>query len=321
MDFQRQGIDPFRVALEHSHKCGLEFHAAYRVAGFHFPAPEDEWNAGGLYEKHPEWRSLDRQGRVSPRLSYAVAGVREYVLSLQEEIVASYPVDGISLLFNRRLPILGYDTPLLESFQARYQLDPRQLPENDPRWLAHSAAVLTEFMRELRRRMRAAAAQQGRRPIGITAVVMSSIEENFGYGLDLAAWVKEGLIDTLIPYSSARGINSRMHSWEDPAAIAEFVRLTKGTPCVLAPNLMPRGLTPEQYKRRADGLYRAGVENLFFWDSFGRINFDPSWTTLSRLGHKEELAEWAAKGGPRVDRPRSALTRIGDWDLTYQTPG
>ena len=320
-DFQRAGLDPFKIALEHSHAVGLEFHASYRVAGFHFPAPEDEWNAGGLYEKHPEWRSRDRLGRVAPRLSYAVLGVQAYVLSLHEEIVTNYPVDGISLLFNRRLPILGYDDPLVESFQAKHHLDPRTLPANDPRWLAHSAEVLTGFMRELRRRMQAAATRQGRKPIGITAVVMSSIEENYSYGLDLAAWVKEGLIDTLIPYSSVKGINSRVHAWEDPAAIAEFVRLTKDMPCKLAPNLMPRGLTPEQYKRRADGLYRAGVEHLFFWDCFGRTNFDPSWTTLTRLGHKDELADWSARGGPPVTRPRSDLTRIGDWDLTYQTPG
>lgn len=320
-DFQKEGLDPFQIALTHSHAIGLEFHASYRVAGFYFPAPEDEWNAGGLYERHPEWRSRDRQGRVTPRLSYAVPGVRDYVLSLHEEIVTAYPVDGISLLFNRRLPILGYDDPLVESFQAKYHQDPRQLPANDPRWLAHAAAVLTEFMREMRRRMQAAAMRQGRKPIGITAVVMSSIEENLSYGLDLAAWVKEGLIDTLIPYSSVKGINSRIHSWEDPATIAEFVQLTRGTPCKLAPNLMPRGLTPEQYKRRADGLYRAGVEHLFFWDCFGRTNFDPSWSTLTRLGHREELADWSARGGPPVTRPRSELTRIGDWDLTYQTPG
>lgn len=320
-DFQKEGLDPFQIALTHSHAIGLEFHASYRVAGFYFPAPEDEWNAGGLYERHPEWRSRDRLGRVTPRLSYAVPGVRDYVLSLHEEIVTAYPVDGISLLFNRRLPILGYDDPLVESFQAKYRQDPRQLPANDPRWLAHSAAVLTEFMREMRRRMQAAATRQGRKPIGITAVVMSSIEENFSYGLDLAAWVKEGLIDTLIPYSSVKGINSRMQAWEDPATIAEFVQLTRGTPCKLAPNLMPRGLTPEQYKRRADGLYRAGVEHLFFWDCFGRTNFDPSWSTLTRLGHREELADWSARGGPPVARPRSDLTRIGDWDLTYQTPG
>ena len=122
---------PFRVALEASHAIGLEFHASYRVAGFYFPAPEDEWNAGGLYHRHPEWRCLDRRGRQNPRLSYAFPEVREFVLSLLLE-VASHPVDGISLLYNRRLPILGYEKPLVDSFIARHGVDPRNLAENDP---------------------------------------------------------------------------------------------------------------------------------------------------------------------------------------------
>ena len=319
-DFAARGLDAFRIALEHSHAVGLEFHASYRVGGFHFPAPEDEWNRGGLYDQHPEWRSLDRLGRPSPRLSYAYAGVRDYVLALHDEI-ATYPVDGICLLFNRRLPIIGYESVLVDRFIARHGVDPRTLPDEDPRWLAHSAAVLTGFMRDLRQRMRTAQQLQGRKPIGISAVVMSSREENLRYGLDLETWVREGLIDTLIPYSSARGISSRVASWEDPRSTEYFIRLTRGTACTLALNLMPRGITPEDYKRRAHALYEAGVENLFFWDCFGRTNHDPSWTTLSRLGHREELAAWAALGCPPVERPRAALHRIGDWDLSYQTPG
>ncbi len=318
--FQKQGIDPFRVAIDYSHELGLEFHASYRVAGFYFPAPEDEWNAGGLYHQHPEWRSYDRQGRPGPRLSYAIPGVRDFVHSLMEE-VTTFPVDGLCLLYNRRLPVLGYEPVLTDSFKAKHGVDPRTLDEKDPRWLAHSAAVLTEFMRELRRRMVAQATKQKRKPIGITAVVMSSIEENYEFGLDLKTWVQEGLIDTLVPYSSVRGISSRMVAWDNPNDVVPFVQMTKGTACKLAPNLMPRGISPEDYKRRADALYQAGVDNLFMWDCFGRINFDPSWTALSRLGHKEELAAWRARGRPPIERPRSQLTRIGDWDLSFQTPG
>ena len=69
--FEARGIDPFRVALESCHALKMEFHAAYRVAGFLFPPPEDEWNAGGLYQRHPEWRGRDRDGAEMPRLSYA----------------------------------------------------------------------------------------------------------------------------------------------------------------------------------------------------------------------------------------------------------
>ena len=319
-DFHAQGIDPFRVALDACHGLGLEFHASYRVAGFHFPPPDNNWNEGGMYDQHAEWRCVDRAGRPEPRLSYAFPGVREFVLKVLAE-VAEYPVDGICLLFNRRLPILGYEAPLVESFQAKYGVDPRKLDERDPRWLEHSAAVLTDFMRELRARMRAKAARSGKKAIGITAVVMGSKAENYGYGVDVEAWVKEHLIDTLVPYTSVAGGNSRHVSWDDPHQADFFIRLTKGTPCKLALNLLPRAIEPEDYKRRADALYAAGVDYLYFWDCFERTNFDASWSALRRLGHREELADWRKQGRPAIVRPGQAVLRLGDWTMSYGTPG
>ncbi|MBI4625654.1 MAG: hypothetical protein HY736_20840 [Verrucomicrobia bacterium] len=320
-DFRAKGVDPFRVALDYCHEVGLEFHAAYRVAGFYFPAPEDEWNSGGLYHRHPEWRGRDRQGRPTPRLSYAFPGVREFVLGLLREL-AGYPLDGVCLLYNRRLPVLEYEAPLIDSFKARHGVDPRTLAESDPRWLAHKAGVLTDFMRALQALLREESRRQNRaRPLPVTVVVVSSEQENYSYGLDLKTWVAEGLIDTLVPYSSEAGINSNLTSWEDPRAAEYFIRLTRGTSCKLALNLMPRQITPEDYKRRAHALYEAGVDHLYFWDTHHRNFFDRSWSTLSRLGHKDELVDWAARGRPPVARPEVKLSKIADWDLSYGTPG
>lgn len=320
-DFQRQGVDPFRVALDHCHRVGLEFHAAYRVAGFYFPAPEDEWNQGGLYHRHPEWRGRDRAGRATPRLSYAFPAVRGFVLQLLREL-AAYPLDGVCLLFNRRMPLVEYEAPLVEAFTAAHGVDPRMLPEDDPRWRAQLAAVLTGFMRDVRVALREEAARRKReRPIAVTAVVLSSPRENLHYGLDLATWVAEGLVDTLVPYSSIAGLDSAQPSWTDPREADDFVRLTKGTPCRLALNLMPRQIAPEDYRRRAHALYEAGVEYLFFWDGYQRNNYDRSWSALRRLGHREEIAQWVRQGGPPLARPQNKLTQVGDWDLSYGTPG
>ena len=59
-------------------------------------------------------------------------------------------------------------------------------------------------------------------------------------------------------------------------------------------NLMPRGLTTEEYHRKAHRLYRAGVEHFFFWDGIGRVPKVP------RLGHKEEVAAWSAASEPPI---------------------
>src|SRR5262249_47286588 len=141
-EWRRKGIDPFRTALEYAHKIGLEFHATYRPAGFHFPFPEDEWNRGGFYDKHPELRGADRTGGRTPRLSYAYPEVRAKAAEFLREIV-QYPVDGVCIAYNRRPPLVEYDAPVVASFQRKYGEDPRRLDPRDRRWLAHRAEVLT----------------------------------------------------------------------------------------------------------------------------------------------------------------------------------
>ena len=318
---RKKGIDPFRVALEYAREIGLEFHATYRVAGFRFPVPEDEWNTGGVYDKHPEWRGTDQRGRRTPMLSYAFPEVRKTVISFLKEM-ASYPMDGICLAYNRRPPLIEYEAPLVEGFKAKYGQDPRELDERDPRWLSYRARVLTEFMREVRLAMKETAQEQKRsRPTAVSAIVMSSEKENLYRAMDLKAWITEGLVDTIIPYTSVEGLTSSADSWLSPQDLDFFVHLTQGTSCKLAANVMPRQLSPEEYRRRAHAIYQTGVEHLFFWDTNARNNFGPSWTALRRLGHREELEAWTRAGSPRLDRPGSNLIKLSDWDLRYVTPG
>ena len=318
---RRKNIDPFRVALDACHEAGLQFHAAYRTAGFHFPVPHREWNSRGFYDRHPQWRGVDRQGRNTPRLSYAYPEVRRFVVSILKE-VAGYPIDGVCLLYNRRPPLVEYEPPVVEGFKARYGRDPTSLDEKDPRWLSYRATFLTRFMREVRQAMNEAAREQNReKPIQVTAIVMSSRGENLYYAMDVEGWVREGLVDAMIPYTSVTGLNSGADSWMDPKEALFFQRITRGTACRLALNLMPRQVDPEDYRKRAHALYRAGIEHLFFWDTNARNDFSPSWNALRRLGRREELQSWVRQGSAGLERPGSTLTRLGDWDLSYVTPG
>ena len=318
---RKKGIDPFKVALDYCHEIGLEFHAAYRTGGFHFPAPHGEWNSGGYYDAHAEWRGTDRQGRPTPRLSYAYPEVRQFVVSLLKEM-AAYPIDGVCLLYNRRPPLVEYAPPVVEGFKARYGEDPRQLDPRDPRWLSFRATFLTQFMQEVREAMNQVGREQRRNKAPkVSAIVMSSRQENLYYGMDLEAWIKEGLVDAIIPYSSVKGLNRTADSWVEPRDAEFFLRITKGTGCKLALNLMPRQISPEQYRRRAHRLYQAGVEYFFFWDASGRNDFSHSWDVLRRLGHCEELEAWVREGSPELERTGSTLRKLGDWDLSYVTPG
>jgi uncharacterized lipoprotein YddW (UPF0748 family) len=322
---QEQGVEPFHVALEHAHKIGMEFHAGYRVAGFHYPPQHDHFNEGPtFYKSHPELRGVDRDGNATPRISYAYPEARTFVVSLLKEM-AGFPIDGICLLYNRRPPLVEYEQPLVEGFAAEYGEDPRQIAEDDPRWLSYRARTLTQFMREVREAMDEAAITQGRGVrLEISAVVMASVEENLFHAIDLKAWVDEGLIDTIMPYSSFPDLESMEEAWTDPGDIAPFVSITKGTATKLAPNIMPRQLSPEAIRRRAAALYDAGVDNLFLWDADvlqPRSNNAGSWNVFKRLGHQEEIEEWQKAGEPGLDTPIVTITNLGDWDLSYKTPG
>lgn len=234
-----------------------------------------------------------------------------------------FPVDGISLEFNRRLPIVEYEPPLVEGFKAEYGEDPFQLDERDPRWLKYRSGVMTRFMGDVRRAMDEVAERTGRaNRIGVSAVVTNSRYENLYYGLDMDAWVKKGLVDTLIPYSSNPDFNSNEPSWTDVRDAEYWVSLTRGTPTALALNIMPREMSGEEYRRRLSPLYEAGVEHFFFWDgAMTRAQFTGTSHVMRRLGHGDEVAAWTKAGEPGLDAPQTRLRKVGDWDLSYVMPG
>ena len=283
---------------------GVEFHASYRPGGFIYPANYGPTLPGvSFYEQHPELVCMNREGKPMPRISYAFPETRRYVLSLFREVATENPVDGVAVLYNRRPPLVAYEAPVVEGFQKEYGLDPRQLPENDPRFMRHRSQFLTQFMRELRAELDQIARELKREtPFEITAVV-SNGEENLLLGMDLATWVEEGLVDLIIPYSSVERIGAYGNkvgpntwdgepSWEDPEDVEWFVSLVKGTRTRVALNMMPRFLTKEAQYRKAHQLYEAGVEILFFWDGTHRVR------NVLRLGHREEVSDWMASGQP-----------------------
>ena len=322
--FRDNGVDPFKVALEHAHELGLEFHGCYRVAGFHSPPPLDrDGSMATFYGYHPELRGVGRSGNRSPRLAYTYPEVRRLVVSLLREI-AEYGVDGIGLWYNRRPPLVEYEPPLIEGFREEYGEDPRQLDEKDRRWLLYRARTLTQFMREVRQALDGVAEDMGRsKRIEITAITMRDEEENLLNAMDLRAWVDEGLVDTLIPYTHKPNLDGASESWTDPRDLEFFRSLTDGTSCKLAPNIRPQRISPEAYRRRAGPLYDAGIEHLFFWDTapLQRAHYGDEWNALRQLGHREEIAAWKATGEPSLESPAMALRRLGDWDLSYETPG
>ena len=323
LSFVEQGIDPFQAAIDHTHEIGLEFHASYRLAGWTYPPPLlDYLWVGGFFNNHPEWHCVDREGMDVPRMSYAYREVQDMALAVLRE-AASYAIEGVCLLYNRRPPYVYYEQPLIDGFKAAHGEDPRQVPEDDPTWLSYRAGVMTEFMRRLRGEMDAVSREQGRgRHVEVSVCVLGKEEDNLHFGLDIPTWVREGLIDTLIPYSPAPlAMPVETDTWSEASQIKPFVDATRGSECILAPNVMPRQMSPEDFRRMADMLYGAGAEHMFFWDCEGRSNYKASWNALRRLGHKDEIEEWTKAGEPPLSAPLTRLRTLGGWNMEAIAPG
>jgi hypothetical protein len=315
-DWQADGFDPLATAIEAAGDAGIELHVAHRFGwgAFYWPPPFDAYNRDGLFERHPGWRVRRRDGSLDTALSFAYPEVRAFTVALLREAV-SRPVDGLALLFNRTPPFVGHDPPLVESFRVAAGVDPGMLAPDDRAWLLHRSGAVTEFVREVRTMLDEAAIERGRARLPLTAWVFGTIDDNLAFGLDVESWIREGLIDTVVPYSSQPGGFSWGPSWEDDAEIEPWTTMTDGTGCLLAPNLMPRDLDEVGHRRVALRLARAGVRALSFWDTAARQPFTSG--VLARLGRVDELKAWEEAGSPSTELRTRRLLDVAGWAFEH----
>ena len=149
---------------------------------------------------------------------------------------------------------------------------------NDPRWLAMQAEVMTGFVRSVRQVLDEESKRQGRKMTLTAAFDYSGYQ---GQALDIQRWVKDGLVDQIIPGVHGYG-GSRF-------SVTKFAQMVKGTDCQLFVRLehtiqghdptpeSERGeekihrehVTLNSYRRRALELYGEGAEGLYLFNTSG----------------------------------------------------
>ena len=84
-----------------------------------------------------------------------------------------------------------YEPIMVEGFKKQYGLDPRELEELDSRWMDYQGAVVTSFVKRVKKTL----APNQR----LSVIVPADELDCRRWGLDVATWVKEGIIDDLLP--------------------------------------------------------------------------------------------------------------------------
>jgi len=198
--------------VAYGHQIGLEIHAWVTIN-------EDDhgWGIISRFSRaHPQFRWIKRGGLpYNSQLSFAFPEVRKYKLELIKEILR-YDTDGVFFDWMRTGDVrnepqatpcgtadFGYEKPLVQSFQAKFDVDPHAIPNDDERWVTLRAEPQTLFMREARQLIKGKSerlriSMMGHHPWSYRGAT-PWINGNFnGLLLDVKTWAKEGLIDEAV---------------------------------------------------------------------------------------------------------------------------
>ncbi len=170
-----RGLDPYAVWIARSREKGIVPWLTMRMNDVHSVDEPKNFMHSSFWVNHPEfWRVPGGKGWTDRALDYGRPEVREHAMAYVKELLERYDPDGLELDWMR----FGWHFA--------------------PGKEAEGAELLCAFMREVRGLTKAAAEKRGH-PIKLGARVPADPDGARGLGMDGVRWVKEGLVDMLVP--------------------------------------------------------------------------------------------------------------------------
>jgi len=239
------GIDPTDVLINRCHENGMDFLAGFRMNDRHSTVHP----YGQFIHDHPEWHLKGVGG--GPPMDYAYEPVRQNILEFIEELLADHDVDGIELDWMRWC----------------HMFEPGTGPQN--------AHFLTDFTRKARELLDAAAQRRGRNRLILEVRVPQTLEECDYLGFDVASWIKEGLVDYVVP--------TDFHYTDYNTKVEEFVKLTEGTDCKIYPAIHPKFCQDNDMGISTLANYRAAAQNFYAYGADGLSPYNYQYHWAARL--------------------------------------
>jgi hypothetical protein len=171
----QKGLDPFGRFLSLLRQDGKETFVTCRMNDVHNPTADDEWNMPVVRKEHPdcivdaEAAADGRGGWMSYCMDYSRKEVQEYMLSIIDELVSRYPMDGLQLDWMRF---------------------PRHL-SGTPEQVWEKREHLTEFTSKVRERT-------NRAGVKLCVRLPSTVDGCRHLGLDVGQWAVQELIDMVV---------------------------------------------------------------------------------------------------------------------------
>jgi hypothetical protein len=266
------------AAVSSARAAGVEIHFYVRPEAFMAPFPLDGAFLSQFFVDHPQWRCKDEFGEEIGRLSYAYPAVQQHMLEYFEELL-QYDPDGLCLAFNRSLPLMICEEPVLQECERLSGSRPRLPAEVDsPAMVAARASLMTQFLR----RVHALLQKQGK----VLSVIVPANEELMRTsGLDLPALVEEGLLESICIHSG--GFHALQSSLSETPFWSRLQTIGKT-------RIYPNGWGgsydhAEAAAFLAETVFEPGYTGGFFWDTENLCDNPYNWEAVRRGGTKEYL--------------------------------
>ena len=254
-----QGLDPLTVLIDRAHDKGMDFFASLRMSDYPgMDIPQHAVPAG--------------EYNTTLECGYAHPEVRDHQFAVLEELATQYPVEGVELDFAA--------APGGTSFWLK--------PED----VAAYTPVMTDFVRKVAQMVHSRPGEPGQ----IGARVYPTEEMNLKTGLDVQTWLREGLVDFVVPLVYLRFI------LDANMPIDWLVQTAHENDISVYPVLQPyytqenrrfhtvQNATPAMMRAAAANFWELGVDGLYTW-----------------------FLRW-----PLGDTERHILTELGDAELVKQ---
>jgi len=271
------GLDPLAYLCQKAHAQGLEVHpwlVPYRACSVWPP------QGNTLLSNHPEYFLVPRASMGGGPIAFGSQNsyyldpgspdVQEYLISIVEELVTQYPIDGIHFDYLRYIQAdAGYpaDTSYYYSSLRRFwRITGRtDTPEatGDTAWDDFRRRTITEFVRRCRAEIPSLASDH--QPVRLSAALItwgnapSSFESTSAYQRfqNWEQWQRLGLIDTAIPmtYYAESSYPTWYRNWVNKEMAWRYDRqMVVGHAAYL--NTLAQSETQMEYARTAgaDGL-------------------------------------------------------------------
>lgn len=302
------GVNPLIVASQAARKQGREFHVFARPQAWGASIPFEETFNSKFYLAHPEWRCVDREGRRTMLMSYAVPEVRRQVVDILREAVVMGDADGVGFFFNRGMPLMLWEKPFADQFRAAHGVDIMSVSAEDFRIYELRAKIMTGFFREVRAMLDELEKGRNGKRYSISAATLTQQRFNERYGLDVGTWVKEGLVDQLAPivaFHTGDGVSKYA-----PPDIPYYRRVTRDSKVRIFPVVMAwetrlwTSGPPEELCKLIGRWYEEGAHGITVWDpevdkGYGQnVHQGNVIDLLGYLGHRELIAYWGQHGVP-----------------------